>query len=142
MFREEDEEEENSDCSSSDSNTLWSSSSHGQRFTSSPSSRTRHISPGPSSLGSIPTRFASTHHSSPSFRTTMMMTRKKAVGKAWYKRPLLIGVILLVGFFFWVNWWMLSRIQDTGRVGRSLKLRFLKANATTVSIRVSFEIMY
>lgn len=56
------------------------------------------------------------------------------MGKVWYKRPLTVGVIVLVGFFFWVNWWMLSRIQDSGRAGHNLKLRFLKANSTTVSI--------
>lgn len=130
---EDEEDEENSDCSS-DSNNAWSSSSpiHGQRF----APRSRQTSPGPSSFGSIPTRFGSNKHSSSSSSFRMMMRKK--VGKVWYKRPLTVGLILLVGFFFWVNWWMLSRIQDSGRAGHNLKLRFLKANSTTVSIPVSF----
>lgn len=52
----------------------------------------------------------------------------------------MVVVVVLVSFFFLMNWFMLSRIQDSGR-GGVLKFRFLKANSTTVSLKVNILIL-
>lgn len=56
--------------------------------------------------------------------------------KAWYKKKVTIGLALFIGVFFLINWLMLSSIQDSGRSRGGIKFRFLKANSSTVSIRV------
>ncbi|XP_010553452.1 PREDICTED: uncharacterized protein At1g04910 [Tarenaya hassleriana] len=67
--------------------------------------------------------------------------RKRA--RAWYRRrtaQTVIGVIALVGFFFFVNWFMLSRLHD-GRVW--LRRGFLKnpgAGSNRVSVKVSASV--
>ncbi|KAG6419194.1 hypothetical protein SASPL_121408 [Salvia splendens] len=55
--------------------------------------------------------------------------------KAWYLNRTTIGLGILVGLFFLMNFWMLRRIQEPGRVRGNIKLKPLKSNATTVFIR-------
>ncbi|XP_074360206.1 O-fucosyltransferase 15-like isoform X2 [Apium graveolens] len=88
------------------------------------------------SSGSFPPRFVNNHnyHSNKSKQFELMMMRKK-LGRDWFLRLKSVGVVLLMGLFFLANWWILTRIQDSGRVNQALKLKFLKANSTTVSIR-------
>ncbi|PSS10394.1 GDP-fucose protein O-fucosyltransferase protein [Actinidia chinensis var. chinensis] len=60
-------------------------------------------------------------------------TKRKAV-KAWYRRrgKGVVTVIALLACFLAMNWWMLSRIQDSSH---GLKFRILRANSSTLSIR-------
>ncbi|CAK9140955.1 unnamed protein product [Ilex paraguariensis] len=57
--------------------------------------------------------------------------RKK---RGWHRNAVTVGVVVLVGCFFLMNWWMLFRIQEPGR-SRGLKYRFLRTNSTTIHIR-------
>lgn len=66
---------------------------------------------------------------------------KKSKRKAWYKKRMTIGLAVLMGFFFLMNWWMLYRIQEPGRTRGDIKVKFLKANSTTVFIRVRFDLL-
>ncbi|CAI9086836.1 OLC1v1020755C1 [Oldenlandia corymbosa var. corymbosa] len=63
--------------------------------------------------------------------------RKKRKWKVWLHRHL--GLLLIVTFvlvFFLVNSWMLLRIRDSGQPGSAkIKFKFLKMNASTVSIK-------
>ncbi|KAL2495436.1 O-fucosyltransferase family protein [Forsythia ovata] len=63
----------------------------------------------------------------------------KGKRKAWYRRKMTIGLALLIGVFFLMNWLMLSSIQDSGRSRSGIKFRFLKANSSTVSIREELQ---
>ncbi|KAL2475693.1 O-fucosyltransferase family protein [Abeliophyllum distichum] len=63
----------------------------------------------------------------------------KGKRKAWYRRKMTIGLALLIGVFFLMNWLMLSSIQDSGRSRGGIKFRFLKANSSTVSIREELQ---
>lgn len=97
--------------------------------------RYRQVNSSGSSFGSFPTRFVDNHHSNNRKQFRVMMMRNK-LGRAWFLRVKSVGVILLMGLFFVANWWILTRIQDSGRVTQALKLKILKANSTTLSIRV------
>ncbi|KAG6419193.1 hypothetical protein SASPL_121407 [Salvia splendens] len=59
--------------------------------------------------------------------------------KAWYLNRTTIGLGILVGLFFLMNFWMLRRIQEPGRVRGNIKLKPLKSNATTVFIREELQ---
>ncbi|KAH6777276.1 O-fucosyltransferase family protein [Perilla frutescens var. hirtella] len=64
---------------------------------------------------------------------------KKSKRKAWYKNQTTVGLGLLVGLFFLMNGWMLFRIQEPGRARGDIKVKSLKANATTVFIREELQ---
>lgn len=83
------------------------------------------------------------HHSaSPSSPNGYGELRKAKVSKrkAWYERRTTVGLGLVVGFFFLMNWWMLFRIQEPGRARGDIKIKSLKANGTTVFIRVGLDL--
>lgn len=67
---------------------------------------------------------------------------KKSKRKAWYNNKTTIGLGLLVGFFFLVNLWMLRRIQEPGEARGDITIKPLKANATTVFIRVGLDLRF
>ncbi|XP_073026417.1 O-fucosyltransferase 15-like isoform X2 [Primulina eburnea] len=102
------------------------------------------------SLGSLPpTRFPA-FSLSPDSSTTwfdgflcgaVIDTKKmnKAKIKVWYRNKMTIGLAVLIGSFFLMNWWMLSRIQEPGRTREEIKVKWLKANSSTVSIREELE---
>lgn len=65
--------------------------------------------------------------------------RKRRVGKVWYRKRakgVAVGAVGLLACFLVVNWWMLSRIQDSNR---GFGYGFLRANSSTLSIRVRFD---
>ncbi|KAI3456512.1 hypothetical protein Pfo_013175 [Paulownia fortunei] len=64
---------------------------------------------------------------------------KKSKRNAWYRKKMTIGLAVLLVFFFLMNWWMLSRIQEPGRTRGDIKVKFLKANSTTVFIREELQ---
>lgn len=74
------------------------------------------------------------HSSSPSSPNGSYSELRKT--KASKRKKTTIGLALLVGFFFLMNWWMLFRIQEPGRASGGFKIKPLKANGTTVFIRV------
>lgn len=80
------------------------------------------------------------HHSSspssPNGSYVELRKTKVSKRKAWYEKKTTIGLALLVGFFFLMNWWMLFRIQEPGLASGDFKIKPLKANGTTVFIRV------
>ncbi|KAK3021936.1 hypothetical protein RJ639_046135 [Escallonia herrerae] len=130
-----------------DEESLPSSPTHGPY----PTPRSLQGSPGPLPVGSLPTRFGSGRSlaaasSSSSVASSFWVgptgrIMRRRVGKGWHVRPVTLGVGLLVGFFFLMNWWMLFRIQDSGPGrGRVLKYRLLSANSSHVHIPVlAFE---
>ncbi|WOH11496.1 hypothetical protein DCAR_0830983 [Daucus carota subsp. sativus] len=71
------------------------------------------------------------HNNSNKFRVMMM---KKKLDRFRFFRLKNVVTVLLMGLFFLVNWWILIRIQDSGRVAQALKLSSLKPNLTTLSI--------
>lgn len=73
------------------------------------------------------------HNNSNKFRVMMM---KKKLDRFRFLRLKNVVTVLLMGLFFLVNWWILIRIQDSGRVAQALKLSSLKPNLTTLSIPV------
>ncbi|XP_075477910.1 O-fucosyltransferase 15 isoform X1 [Primulina tabacum] len=106
-------------------------------------------SPANSFRSSPPTRF-SAFSLSPDSSTTwfngflsgsVIDTKKmnKAKIKVWYRKKRTIGLAVLIGFFFLMNWWMLSRIQEHGRTRGEIKVKLLKVNSSTVSIREELE---
>ncbi|KAK3016792.1 hypothetical protein RJ639_006058 [Escallonia herrerae] len=118
-----------------DDESFPSSPTHGPY----PTPRSLQGSLGPPPVGLLPTRFGSGRSlaaasssvaSSFWLGPTGRIMRRRA-GKGWHVRPVTLGVGLLVGFFFLMNWWMLFRIQDSGpgRV-RVLKYRLLSANSS------------
>lgn len=109
----------------------------GQRLTP----RYRQVNSFGSSFGSFPTRFVNNHHSNNSKQFRVMMMRKK-LGRVWFLRLKRVGFVLLMALFFLANWWILTRIQDSGRVTQALKLKFLKANSTTLAIRVCSFLLF
>lgn len=62
--------------------------------------------------------------------------RKPGGRAAWHGTNRKVGLAALIGFFFLMNWWMISRIQETGSSRGDMKLRMLRANSSTVFIRV------
>ncbi|CAH2038179.1 unnamed protein product [Thlaspi arvense] len=77
--------------------------------------KNRYISPGPPRLG--PTRF-SAFAGDPNPKQTIKRGKKKRLIPVWYeqrKPKTAIGVIAILGFFFLLNWFMLSRLHE-GRV--------------------------
>lgn len=103
----------------------------GQRLTP----RFRQVNSSGSPFGSFSTRFVNNHHINNSKQFWVMMMLRKKLGRVWFLRLKSVGVVLLMVLFFLANWWILTRIQDSGRVAQTLKLKFLKANSTTLSIR-------
>ncbi|KAL6546793.1 O-fucosyltransferase 15 [Orobanche minor] len=65
--------------------------------------------------------------------------RKSNRYNAWYRKKMAIGLAILLGFFFVMNWWMLSRIHEPGRRHGEIQVKFLKANSTTVFIREELQ---
>ncbi|CAA7022869.1 unnamed protein product [Microthlaspi erraticum] len=77
-----------------------------------PESRDLRVYRGPPRLG--PTRFSAFAGSSNPKQTTKRGKRKRLT-RAWYETRMgkaAIGVVLILGFFFLVNWLMLSRLHD------------------------------
>ncbi|XP_058200370.1 O-fucosyltransferase 2 [Rhododendron vialii] len=61
--------------------------------------------------------------------------RKRRLGKVWYRKRakgVAVGAVGLLACFLVVNWWMLSRIQDSNH---GFRYGFLRANSSTLSIR-------
>lgn len=106
------------------------------------SSRVSLSSPRDSSGSATPSQFS--HHSASASPASLAhgyfesKRTKKSKRKAWYKKKLTIGLVLLVGFFFLMNWWMLFRIQEPGRA--DIKVKSLETDDTTVFIRVGLEL--
>ncbi|CAA0826496.1 O-fucosyltransferase family protein [Striga hermonthica] len=68
--------------------------------------------------------------------------RKMRVSKrssSWHRRRLVVGLAVLLGFLFAMNWWMLSRIQEPGRRRGGFKVKILRANKTTVFIKEELQ---
>ncbi|XAR65689.1 hypothetical protein NMG60_11009878 [Bertholletia excelsa] len=63
--------------------------------------------------------------------------RRKAL-KLWHRKQVkgLVALIGLLSCFLVMNWWMLSRIQDSSH---GLRYKYLKANSSTLSIREELE---
>lgn len=59
--------------------------------------------------------------------------RGRRVGKVWYRKRVKGVVVGLLACFLVMNWWMLSRIQDSNN--RGFGYGFLRANSSTLSIR-------
>lgn len=103
------------------------------------SSRVSLSSPRDSSGSATPSQFS--HHSASASPASLAhghfdsKRTKKSKRKAWYKKKLTIGLVMLVGFFFLMNWWMLFRIQEPGRARGEIKVKSLETDATTVFIR-------
>ncbi|KAM7506298.1 hypothetical protein LguiB_005202 [Lonicera macranthoides] len=114
----------------------WSSSSPDHNLRPTPRGRQSSPRPYPTRFGNA--RSLSSSSSSNGWLLGLLLGPKKQHKrmrkKLWYRRPVMVVVVVLVSFFFLMNWFMLSRIQDSGR-GGALKFRFLKANSTTVSIK-------
>lgn len=108
------------------------------------SSRVSLSSPRDSSGSATPSQFS--HHSASASPASLThgyfesKRTKKSKRKAWYKKKLTIGLVLLVGFFFLMNWWMLFRIQEPGRARGDIKVKSLETDDTTVFIRVGLEL--
>ncbi|PIN21326.1 hypothetical protein CDL12_05962 [Handroanthus impetiginosus] len=64
---------------------------------------------------------------------------KMSKRKAWCRRKMTIGLAVLLGFFFLMNWWMLSRIHEAGGTREDVKVKFLKANSSSVFIREELQ---
>lgn len=62
-----------------------------------------------------------------------MMMKKKMMGFQIGSNRSRLAFGILLAFFVLMNFWMLSRIQDSGPV-KGLKLRFLKSNSSIVSL--------
>lgn len=116
-----------------------------------PGSRTRNSisSTRMSSLGSPTPSQLSIHSLSPASSNGYLSgsyepkKTKKPKKKAWYRHKTTIGLAVLLGFFFLTNWWMLSRIQEPRRrTRRDVTVKFLKANSTTVFIRVCVNFLF
>ncbi|XP_031126436.1 O-fucosyltransferase 15-like [Ipomoea triloba] len=84
------------------------------------------------SFGSLP-RTRSAGHSFSSLPNGLRRITKKRK-TAWYLQSASVGLVLLFAAFVLVNWWMLSRIQESAQT-RGIKFKFLKANSSTFSIR-------
>ncbi|KAL7592368.1 hypothetical protein Lser_V15G32021 [Lactuca serriola] len=63
----------------------------------------------------------------------MHTMKKKVLGFKIASNRSRLAFGILLAFFILMNFWMLSRIQDSGPV-KGLKLRFLKSNSSTVSL--------
>ncbi|GER44913.1 O-fucosyltransferase family protein [Striga asiatica] len=61
--------------------------------------------------------------------------RKSKRSSSWHRRRLAVGLAVLLGFLFAMNWWMLSRIQEPGRRRGGFKVKILRANKSTVFIK-------
>lgn len=104
------------------------------------SSRLSFSSPRDSPLRSPALSPASSTNGYLSAATFEPKKKKKSKRKVWYKKRVAIGLAVLMGFFFLINWWMIYRIQEPGRTRGDIKVKSLKANSTTVFIRVSFDL--
>lgn len=62
-------------------------------------------------------------------------SKKMKKKKPFYQERAILGLALFVVAFVGANWWMLSRIQNSGRAS-PVEFRFLKDNSSTLSIRV------
>ncbi|KZV16138.1 hypothetical protein F511_13274 [Dorcoceras hygrometricum] len=102
------------------------------------------------SLGSLPPTRFSAYSLSPNSSTTwfngflsgsVVDSKKmnKAKPKVWYRKKRTFGLAMLVGSFFLMNWLMLSWIQESGQTHGEIKVKWLKANSSTVSIREELE---
>lgn len=117
----------------------------------SPVFRTRQSTPSPSlSSGSSPGSFPASRFSigsGPSLSTissssslngwlgyVLLPTKTGRKRKPWYRRRAVLGLVLLVTFFFVVNSWMLYRIQDSVRIG-GMQVKFLKVTSSKLSIQ-------
>ncbi|KAJ0017574.1 hypothetical protein Pint_09797 [Pistacia integerrima] len=70
------------------------------------------------------------------FGLKMKKVKRKGGGRVWYQRKRvksLVGVIGLVGFFFFVNWFMLSSLQDHGQ---RQKLSIVNSSSVSASVSV------
>ena len=141
-LKQQHEDNDESLLSDRSESAAWSSSSPVHSLRASP--RSRQSSPRP-----YPTRFGNAQSFSSSSSSNGWLLglilgpkkqHKRMRKKVWYRRPVMVVVVVLVSFFFLMNWFMISRIQDSGR-GGVLKFRFLKANSTTVSIKVNILIL-
>lgn len=137
---EEQEESELPDIRISDRSdtSVRSSSFHAKSQSTTPRSRqsSPRSSPGPG-FGSGPSRFSHAYRSNSSqsdlsslgskvlgFLWRRQRLKKKQGRVVWYRKRRVMGalaVVLLVAFFFLMNWWMLSRIQNS-RVGSKTRL--------------------
>lgn len=91
------------------------------------------------SFGSLPrTRSAGNSFSSLPNGLRRVTKKRKT---AWYLQSASVGLVLLFAAFVLVNWWMLSRIQDSAQT-RGIKFKFLKANSSTFSIRVRYFFIF
>ncbi|OVA19998.1 GDP-fucose protein O-fucosyltransferase [Macleaya cordata] len=104
---------------------------------------------------SLPTRFSNSHRSNSNLNNPWSVFKvvfgffsnqkqqqqqqqqqqrgKRKTGRVWYRKKRIRGlviVIALIGFFFLMNWWMLSRLQDDS--GLSPKAGFLNVNSSSV----------
>ncbi|KAG8385790.1 hypothetical protein BUALT_Bualt03G0081900 [Buddleja alternifolia] len=64
---------------------------------------------------------------------------KKSKRKAWYRKKMSIGLAVLMCLFFLMNWWMIYRIQGPVRSQGGMKVKYLKANSSTVFIREELQ---
>lgn len=62
-------------------------------------------------------------------------SKKMRKKKPFCQEKAIVGLALLVIGFVGMNWWMLSRIQNSGRASQ-VEFRFLEDNSSTLSIRV------
>ncbi|KAL3377594.1 hypothetical protein AABB24_003808 [Solanum stoloniferum] len=61
-------------------------------------------------------------------------SKKMRKKKPFCQEKAIVGLALFVIAFVGMNWWMLSRIQNSGRASQ-VELRFLEDNSSTLSIR-------
>lgn len=61
-------------------------------------------------------------------------SKKMRKKKPFCQEKAIVGLALFVIAFVGMNWWMLSRIQNSGRASR-VEFRFLEDNSSTLSIR-------
>lgn len=61
-------------------------------------------------------------------------SKKMRKKKPFCQEKAIVGLALLVIGFVGMNWWMLSRIQNSGRASQ-VEFRFLEDNSSTLSIR-------
>ncbi|KAK4398888.1 O-fucosyltransferase 15 [Sesamum angolense] len=64
---------------------------------------------------------------------------RKSKRKPWSRKRMVVGLAVLLGFLFLMNSWMLSRIQEAGGARGYIKVKFLKANSSTVFIREELQ---
>ncbi|EPS69385.1 hypothetical protein M569_05376, partial [Genlisea aurea] len=61
-------------------------------------------------------------------------TKKSKRRAWWYGKEMSIGLVVLLGFFLLMDWWMLSRMREPVRdVGR-IQVKFLDGNSSTIFI--------